>query len=109
VCDSLGIKPVPNNGTLRLPFKPIGLHSDPGAPVVDTPQDFPEQGVGHASTTSASSPSTSTDAPLPNEGLDLDHGGDDDDDIMEGQSLWEWLRQSLEEIKSRIKGLFGGK
>ena len=28
VCDSLGIEPKPNNGTLRLPLKPIGLHSD---------------------------------------------------------------------------------
>ena len=28
VCDSLGIEPKPNNGTLRLPLKPVGLHSD---------------------------------------------------------------------------------
>lgn len=28
VCDSLGITPKPNNGTLRLPLKPVGLHSD---------------------------------------------------------------------------------
>ena len=28
MCDSLGIEPKPNNGTLRLPLQPIGLHSD---------------------------------------------------------------------------------
>lgn len=28
LCDSVGINPAPNNGTLRLPLKPIGLHSD---------------------------------------------------------------------------------
>ena len=28
ICDSVGITPRPNNGTLRLPLKPIGLHSD---------------------------------------------------------------------------------
>ena len=28
ICDSLGIEPKPNNGTLRLPLKPVGLHSD---------------------------------------------------------------------------------
>lgn len=28
VCDSLGIEPRPNNGTMRLPLVPIGLHSD---------------------------------------------------------------------------------
>ncbi|KAK4200604.1 putative ectonucleotide pyrophosphatase/phosphodiesterase [Triangularia verruculosa] len=30
LCDSVGITPAPNNGTLRLPLKPIGLHSDHG-------------------------------------------------------------------------------
>lgn len=28
MCDSLGIEAKPNNGTLRLPLKPVGLHSD---------------------------------------------------------------------------------
>lgn len=28
VCESIGIKALPNNGTLHLPLKPIGLHSD---------------------------------------------------------------------------------
>ena len=43
ICDSLGIKPKPNNGTLRLPLKPEGLHSHKGATstedVVDLPSD----------------------------------------------------------------------
>lgn len=29
LCDSIGIEPVPNNGTLRLPLKPVGLHDAP--------------------------------------------------------------------------------
>lgn len=36
VCDSLGIMPVPNNGTLRLPFEPLGVHD------FDTPLEEPE-------------------------------------------------------------------
>ena len=28
ICDSVGIEPRPNNSTLRLPLKPVGLHSD---------------------------------------------------------------------------------
>ncbi|OWY50381.1 Phosphodiest-like protein [Alternaria alternata] len=28
VCDTLGLTPAPNNGTLRLPLKPVGLHDD---------------------------------------------------------------------------------
>jgi hypothetical protein len=39
VCDSIGIEPVPNNGTLRLPLKPIGLHTDPETPPNETPSD----------------------------------------------------------------------
>ncbi|KAL1794598.1 hypothetical protein ACET3X_006414 [Alternaria dauci] len=28
VCDTIGLTPAPNNGTLRLPLKPVGLHDD---------------------------------------------------------------------------------
>lgn len=28
VCDSVGVDPRPNNGTLRLPFRTVGLHDD---------------------------------------------------------------------------------
>ncbi|KAF2769531.1 Phosphodiest-domain-containing protein [Teratosphaeria nubilosa] len=40
VCDSLGIKPAPNNGTLRLPLRPMGTHDfDQPADVPEDPQD----------------------------------------------------------------------
>jgi predicted AlkP superfamily pyrophosphatase or phosphodiesterase len=39
ICDSLGIKPHPNNGTLRLPLKTEGLHDDEDAPELETPHD----------------------------------------------------------------------
>ena len=46
VCDSLGIEPKPNNGTFRLPLKPIGLHSDkPTSSEQDHP-DLPAQSSG---------------------------------------------------------------
>ncbi|KAK5149575.1 hypothetical protein LTS14_010833 [Recurvomyces mirabilis] len=38
VCDSLGIEPVPNNGTLRLPLKTSGVH-DPDR-LIETPEDL---------------------------------------------------------------------
>lgn len=44
ICDTLGLEPKPNNGTLRLPLKPVGLHSDFGAPEIDTPFDPPAVG-----------------------------------------------------------------
>ncbi|KAF4976217.1 hypothetical protein FZEAL_7080 [Fusarium zealandicum] len=34
LCDSVGIEPKPNNGTLRLPLKPVGVHR---------PEDTPEE------------------------------------------------------------------
>lgn len=41
ICDSLSINPKPNNGTLRLPLKPVGLHSDNDTVALDTPHDPP--------------------------------------------------------------------
>jgi predicted AlkP superfamily pyrophosphatase or phosphodiesterase len=42
VCDSLGIQPHPNNGTLRLPLIPEGVHDDGDAPDLETPHDPPQ-------------------------------------------------------------------
>ncbi|KAF1975374.1 Phosphodiest-domain-containing protein [Bimuria novae-zelandiae CBS 107.79] len=39
ICDSIGITPLANNGTLRLPLKPVGLHSDEDSPLEETPED----------------------------------------------------------------------
>jgi len=47
VCDSLGVEPKPNNGTLHLPLKPTGLHSD--TPEEPTPPDEPTTPVKPAS------------------------------------------------------------
>ena len=43
ICDSLGIEPKPNNGTLRLPLKPVGLHSDEALSDEDVPVDLPSK------------------------------------------------------------------
>lgn len=57
MCDSLGIEPKPNNGTLRLPLKPIGLHSDEPT---SSEQDHPDL---PADTTSIEDSTTETNAP----------------------------------------------
>ncbi|KAI7083308.1 hypothetical protein KC352_g41113 [Hortaea werneckii] len=36
ICDSLGLKPAANNGTLRLPLRPTGVHDGS----VDVPEDI---------------------------------------------------------------------
>ncbi|KAF1932190.1 Phosphodiest-domain-containing protein [Didymella exigua CBS 183.55] len=39
ICDSVGLIPAPNNGTLRLPLKPVGLHNDDEDSADETPHD----------------------------------------------------------------------
>lgn len=41
ICDSLSVTPRPNNGTLRLPLRPAGLHSDPTAAKLEALEDSP--------------------------------------------------------------------
>ncbi|KAL8816344.1 MAG: hypothetical protein Q9223_004627 [Gallowayella weberi] len=55
VCDSLGIEPKPNNGTLRLPLKPIGVHSSHSASEWDLPEDLPSDPAIPGTAPSASS------------------------------------------------------
>jgi hypothetical protein len=110
VCDSLGVTPVPNNGTIRLPFEIVGLHSDVGAPKIEIPEDFPEvdptpikpypQSTSSATPAASSSPSDevpSAEAPK--------------DDKPKGpiQSLWNWVTNAYEGIKGKISGLVNGK
>ncbi|KAL2023564.1 hypothetical protein VTK56DRAFT_2172 [Thermocarpiscus australiensis] len=56
LCDSVGIAPAPNNGTLRLPLKPVGLHSDEHAGP-DTPADPVE--INSKSTSQSPAPTKS--------------------------------------------------
>ena len=59
VCDSVGIVPKPNNGTLRLPLKPIGLHDS--MPPNEIPEDLPEDSSEDPSSSGGSNELTSTD------------------------------------------------
>ncbi|KAN0084724.1 Alkaline-phosphatase-like, core domain containing protein [Elaphomyces granulatus] len=56
LCDSLGIVPRPNNGTLRLPLRPIGLHSEHDASSLDSPEDPPGTPVTISETSTTTPP-----------------------------------------------------
>ncbi|KAG9731611.1 Phosphodiest-domain-containing protein, partial [Aureobasidium melanogenum] len=58
VCDSVGILPKPNNGTLRLPLKPIGLHDS--MPPQEIPEDLPEDPVSSEGSNEKITSDTST-------------------------------------------------
>ncbi|KAH7037508.1 alkaline-phosphatase-like protein [Microdochium trichocladiopsis] len=49
LCDSIGLEPRPNNGTLRLPLKTIGVHdSDPETALQEVPDPAPEDAADGA-------------------------------------------------------------
>jgi len=64
ICDSLHITPRPNNGTIRLPLTPVGLHSDEESPQAEVPADPPFEGGTEVS-------SVDTDVPTVKIGVDV--------------------------------------
>jgi predicted AlkP superfamily pyrophosphatase or phosphodiesterase len=127
ICDSLGIKPHPNNGTLRLPLQTIGLHSDKDAPVLDTPLDPEPSGAGGDSESrpghverphqnpSADLEGPATDHPTSEatgeEPADGDAPGEtaitetDADEDTSKKSWWDFLHEQLEEAKEWAKDI----
>lgn len=123
VCDSLGLEPKPNNGTIRLPFKTIGLHDleahpeipdDP--PDVDTgahllPPELP--GVENLSPPpiQTSGPSGDSNAdesfnPTPSNDRPVVEDGESQEE--QDQSWVKWINAKLEDVKVWATGLFGG-
>jgi hypothetical protein len=127
LCDSLGMEPAPNNGTLRLPLKPIGTHKEE-----DTPE-VPEDPVTTTSAAPEKQPTTSekpaeTTAPAPapegddskdssndqptleppkeNPGNDDGKDDDDDDDSIGGKIKvwWDWVVEKVGDVVDKIKG-----
>jgi hypothetical protein len=105
LCDSLGVDPHPSNGTLRLPFKPIGLHSDEDAPVLDTPPDPPAQ------TSATAEPSTSAPAPAPQPTTPsetppaTDNDSDSDGDNEKGTTWLDSVWDKLDDFKHWAGGV----
>jgi hypothetical protein len=116
VCDSLGIEPKPNNGTLRLPFSPVGLHLDDGAPILETPPD-PEnpakpdelEAVGDGGNGKGTGEEWDEDLGLGSDsGLseDTDENKDGGSDTQsESVNWWDWLAAKLKEAKKKLSQL----
>jgi hypothetical protein len=122
ICDSLCLTPNPNNGTLRLPLKPVGLHSpetatsEPLYPVDPTVTTDPETDAISISPIEASSAADPNEAqpefvgvdPVeeegqkpPGEGDDKDKGANEEDK----GGFWDYLFGKLEGFKDWISGL----
>ena len=90
VCDSLGVKTHPNNGTLRLPLKTVGLHGDMDFGSLPVPIDPPTQ---------PDPPSEVTPA----------EAGDQDHPEKPTSKLEKWLeyiKSQIEKAKDWAKGYF---
>lgn len=96
VCDSLGIDPHPNNGTLRLPLKTQGLHSDIDVPPLDTPADPVEQEEKHDEDVTQTTDTPNPVDPVPTQGDD--EPSEQTEDKPKG-GWWAFLHQELEKVK----------
>lgn len=102
LCDSLGIDPLPNNGTLRLPFKPAGLHSDENAPAVEQPADPPAKVSTTAGPAPTPQPTLVSDPDAAESPPATDPGSDDE----KGPTWWGTLLGKVEKLKDWAGNLF---
>lgn len=122
ICDSIGVEPAPNNGTLRLPLKPTGLHTDAGVIKPEIPDDPPTHSLSASASPSASQMPqdvaasgslafASTTLPwgsAPTETNSADQGEDDGKKSRIGK-VWQWISDKFNGVKDWAKGVFSGK
>lgn len=124
LCDSLGLTPAPNNGTLRLPLKPTGLHSDADTIQAEIPSDPPIHSLTNSSMPAPASPTLAdvsangTDimasTTLPWAGASTDPAdGEKEEEDGDGKKLrigkiWQWLTDKVNGVKEWAHGLFHG-
>lgn len=119
ICDSLGMKPHSNNGTLRLPLKPVGVHGDEGDTGVDIVDDpfvivgdvkgEDENGVPEVedgAEPGAVDEPVSQDEPVKSEPETAD--GDGDDEKEEQKSWWDLFHEAVEQAKDWASGVLEG-
>ncbi|PQE30137.1 type I phosphodiesterase nucleotide pyrophosphatase protein [Rutstroemia sp. NJR-2017a WRK4] len=131
ICDSLALTPKPNNGTLRLPLKSVGVHSDETSPPEPAdPEPTPSLSDAAPDAILSISPIEASSAADPNVvpphmvGVDTPDNpvGDDtnvDRPVVEDESgmteeeknWWEWFKGELDDLKGWIGGFVqsGGK
>lgn len=125
LCGSLGITPAPNNGTLHLPLKPLGIHA-PGD--FDEPVDDPALGDAETATKGAGQsigvdpvsvirstmvasdwPPTSASSSEPTEAGETDEDEDDDSSALENakstmKGFWDWVKEKAGHIWGKVTG-----
>lgn len=128
VCDSLNLAPQPNNGTLRLPLKPVGAHSPETTP--EEPLDpLPSDDSSKSEPTSTVDPSIdrpivsdvpNVDRPVISQGptetpttSNVPGAPENTGEAGAGDGFWDvldgdYLAGKLEEFRNWLGGFFGG-
>lgn len=119
ICDSIGIEPKPNNGTLRLPLKPVGLHSDQPNSIDNAPVDFSPDKKPVSASGSAQVSSPSQESSLADDAVPIAGSGKETEEQKETKAemnkFWsyvkakmaaaqEWAKQVLSSLKSNHEG-----
>lgn len=94
---------MPNNGTLRLPLVPIGLHSDLPLTDDDSPTDFPSDPTPTVATTSDLAASATSVVNTP---TSQSEGNAKENDAEENGSFWDYLKAKLDAAKSWAVSVF---
>ena len=106
MCDSLGIEPRPNNGTLRLPLQTDGLHSEndkPGSGTVIDPIDEEKLGDEQASPEEDAGTPNQEEADPVEDGDNYSIPGEDGEDKKKKTSWWDFVHSQLEKAKQWAK------
>ena len=119
---------MPNNGTLRLPLDPIGVHKSPDTgletppdPVDATSSPAPASSVTSitestkpilvnpistttpaATTSTSSSKSVAVDLPGPSPTEEPGNGDEDEDDGDVVHNFWDWLTGKIDQLWDKI-------
>jgi hypothetical protein len=131
ICESIGLEPLPNNGTLHLPLQVVGLHSDEDAPELESPEDPPKTTGPELPVSTAVPPPTvpfetptpdvpTVSEPEPESEPESDTGASDgdntnDDNGTDGeaepsdQSFFDGVKETLNSIKDWFGQLWGAK
>lgn len=106
VCDSLSISPKPNNGTLRLPLRPVGLHSDNNNTTAAS--ELPENSPASLSKPSASPSekvSIGVDQPDAEPGRPVDADGKTGTGLRDKiKEIWNSLLSKFADLKHWVHG-----
>ncbi|TAQ83722.1 hypothetical protein B7494_g7956 [Chlorociboria aeruginascens] len=128
ICDSLNLTPKPNNGTLRLPLKPVGTHSsetNPVEPIDPEPTPSPASNsdadvdaiisISPIEASSAADPNIRPPVPVgvdPVENANVDRPVVNDENNPPPQNekdFWKWVKGKIDHLKEWLKAVTGSK